>query len=152
SPPCRWVRPRRARWKACEWPLASPGTVIPSSRSAPGGGAAPSVTEAIRSPSTSIRTRSATPRPGPPPATPACQALTAVLSAARQLLDDRGQGLDPGQAVVDLGRLGRAVAGAGRVADEQHGRGRGGGQGAGVVAGGRRQPCRLQARGPQAGV
>src|SRR4029453_15703308 len=138
SPPCRWVRPRRARWKACEWPLASPGTVIPSSRSAPGGGSAPSVTEAIRSPSTWIRTRSATPRPGPSQASSACQALTAVLSAARQLLDDRGQGLDPGQAVVDLGRLGRAVAGAGGGGGEHKGRGGGGGQGARGVGGGQR--------------
>src|SRR5262249_17982162 len=33
-----WVRPRRARWKACEWTFARPGSVKPSSRIAPAGG------------------------------------------------------------------------------------------------------------------
>src|SRR4029453_17129736 len=97
--------------------------VIPASRAVPGGGSAPSVTAVIRSPSTSTRTRSATPWPGPSQASSACQALTGARSAARQLLDHRGQGADPGQAVVDAGRLGPAVADAGGGAHEQHGRG-----------------------------
>ena len=45
SPWPEWVRPRRIRWKACEWTLAKPGTVRPGSRSAspagPGAGLRP---------------------------------------------------------------------------------------------------------------
>src|SRR4029453_4857750 len=125
----------------------------PPRRSAPAGGSPPSVTLAIRPPSTSTRTRSATPRPGPSQASSAYQALTASGpgSAARELLDHGGQRPDPLKAVVEGGRLGRAVAGAGRGADEQHGRGHGGGQGAGVVAGGGGEAGRLQAGRAQGG-
>ena len=40
-PRWRWVRPRRARWKAWLWALASAGSVRPRSGVAPGGGASP---------------------------------------------------------------------------------------------------------------
>src|SRR5215203_3135425 len=114
--------------------------VTPASLVAPAGGSARSVTAVIRSPSTSISTRSATPRPGPSQASSACQALTAAgpaeASVAREVLDHAGQGPNPGEAVLEGGGLGRAVAGAGGVADEQHGGRDGGGEGAGVVAGG----------------
>ncbi len=43
-----WVRPRRARWNACEWALARPGRLSPGSRMPVGG--APGVT-AVKTPS-----------------------------------------------------------------------------------------------------
>src|SRR5215217_520132 len=133
--------------------------VTPASLVAPAGGSAPSVTAVMRSPPTSISTRSATPRPGPSQASSACQALTAAgppgsarASVAREVLDHGGQGPNPGEAVVEGGGLGRAVAGAGGVADEQHGGRDGVGEGAGVVAGGGGQRRRLEAGGAQGGV
>src|SRR5437773_57165 len=39
APP--WVRPRRARWKACECALTSPGSTSPARRLAPGGAGVP---------------------------------------------------------------------------------------------------------------
>ena len=36
-PPALWVRPRRARWNACECALAKPGSTTPGSRASAGG-------------------------------------------------------------------------------------------------------------------
>ena len=56
-----WTVERRARWKACEWALASPGRVSPRSTVAPGGGASTPVrTPAIRPSATSRATPGST--------------------------------------------------------------------------------------------
>ena len=61
-PPPRWVRPRSARWNACEWAFARPGSVTPRSGTA-SPRFAPGVTAAIRSPSMTINTSRLTDSP-----------------------------------------------------------------------------------------
>ena len=50
SPPSAWVRPRRARWKACECAFAMPGSARPCRTTSPSAAPAPSTT-AVMTPS-----------------------------------------------------------------------------------------------------
>ena len=101
-PPC--VRPRRARWNAWLWALASPGSTRRPSRGVAGSAASSGATAVIR-PSVDLEQHGA---PQAPPGSRACSATrTSVDRAIRRARATHvGQRLDAGEAVVRLGVLG----------------------------------------------
>ena len=99
SPRSAWVRPRRARWKACECAFVIPGIVRPGKLVARGGGSlTPTLTSAIRSPSSSTRTP-ASARSPPSQASSHQSALGSFRRSRFQLLLEPG---DPPHELVAL--------------------------------------------------
>ena len=103
-PPSSWVRPRMARWKACECALAKPGSTSPASRPSPGSARHRALDRGDHAgllvhPHAGDRAR----RPTRP-------ARTTTCVTARSLSHHVGERRDPGQAVVELGVLQRASA------------------------------------------